>query len=217
MRRRSKQTPASLSLSEIASRVFIVAAVIGFFFLLVLLINHWYLHSLTKAPNTAIAPQKVAPQSSEAKPPEPSVSPSDKGVNLTFYQTLNQSSSSESPPTLSPPETENPPAAPAPPAVSSPPSPAVTGDTPAASPSVCYTVQAGSFRSREGADAIADALSAQGFVAAITPVTTPQGETWYRVRIGNYSDREEAEKVAEQLRQKGNFQPFVMSQTLPKP
>lgn len=209
MRRRAKQTPASLSLSQILSRVVIVAAVVGFFFLLVLLINHWYLHSLTKTLN---APQGNASTPSEAGlPAAPIENPSDKEVNLTFYETLNQASSPNTPAMLPPPENQNP----SPSAAASPQPPTPAAAAPSTTPSVSYTVQVGSFRSREGADAIVNALAAQGFVSAITPVTTTHGETWYRVRVGNFSRREEADKAAQHLRQKGDFQPFVMSQALP--
>jgi cell division protein FtsN len=219
MKRRAKRTPASLSLSQIATRLLIVSAVVGFFFLLVLLINHWYLNSLSNQPNATIAAPDTTQNPGEATSSEPATTSSSKDVNLTFYETLNQSPPSQTPPTLSPPENQQAPPS-APPAVASTPPVATTQPAPDASasaPGLSYTIQLGSFKSRQGADAIVEALTKQGFSPAVSALTTPQGETWYRVRVGSYPLREEAEKAAQELKQKGNFQPFVMSQTHPGP
>lgn len=207
--RRTKQTPTSLSLSQIVSRIVILAAVLGFFFLLVLLINHWYLHSLIETPPGL--PANAAPPPDSAEHPAPLEKPSDREVTLTFYETLNQASSPGTTSLLPTPERQDDSGSNA----SAPPSPATAPPTSSPTPSASYTVQVGSFRSREGADAIANVLAAQGVASTIAAITTAQGEIWYRVRVGNYSRREDAEKAAQELRQKANVQPFVMSQSPP--
>jgi cell division protein FtsN len=65
-----------------------------------------------------------------------------------------------------------------------------------------YSIQAGSFKSKEVAAGEIDRLKKMGFHAYIQTVDLKNGETWHRIKVGSYSNREEAENTQNELRQK---------------
>jgi DedD protein len=64
-----------------------------------------------------------------------------------------------------------------------------------------WTVQVNAFPDEKTARTSVDRLKDKGYNAYVTEVRT-NGKLWYRVRVGRFSSREEAEKVEDALRNK---------------
>jgi DedD protein len=65
-----------------------------------------------------------------------------------------------------------------------------------------FVVQLGSFGSKENADRLVRDMTAKGFAAFVSPITSG-GRQLYRVRVGPTRDRPAAEALAAQLRRMG--------------
>jgi len=66
-----------------------------------------------------------------------------------------------------------------------------------------YTIQVGSFSTREHASDLKRLLDTKYQDVRIEPVQV-SGDSYYRVRVGRYSDRDDAEKTASKLRRDGH-------------
>jgi cell division septation protein DedD len=81
-------------------------------------------------------------------------------------------------------------------------SPAQTGQHAAAngpSPAAGYSVQVGSFRSREQAESLRHRLAQKGYRVTVQPATIPGKGVWYRVQAGGFPERRAADRLAQQL------------------
>lgn len=74
-----------------------------------------------------------------------------------------------------------------------------------------YTIQAGSFRQRDGAQNLMNILKEKGFTPFITPIKLSDNEIWYRVRIGESLSRQEAEKIAQKIINAGGGNPLILT------
>lgn len=66
-------------------------------------------------------------------------------------------------------------------------------------PAAGYSVQVGSFRSREQAESLLNRLTQKGYRVAIRPTTLPGKGIWYRVQVGGFTERGAADRLAQQL------------------
>ncbi|MGB0720823.1 MAG: SPOR domain-containing protein [Gammaproteobacteria bacterium] len=66
-----------------------------------------------------------------------------------------------------------------------------------------YTLQTGSFRTREQAETLRAELALLGLEAAISDTRADDGRTWFRVRVGPYRDADERNAVIENLEGNG--------------
>lgn len=66
-----------------------------------------------------------------------------------------------------------------------------------------YTIQVGSFSTREHASDLKRRLDTKYQDVRIEPVQV-SGDSYYRVRVGRYSDRDDAERTASKLRRDGH-------------
>jgi len=66
-----------------------------------------------------------------------------------------------------------------------------------------YTIQVGSFSTREHASDLKRRLDTKYEDVRIEPVQV-SGDSYYRVRVGRYSDRDDAERTASKLRRDGH-------------
>jgi DedD protein len=83
--------------------------------------------------------------------------------------------------------------------------PAVTAPPAATPPRLergTFVVQLGSFGQKDNADRLVREMTAKGFAAFISPITT-NGRELYRVRVGPVRDRASAEALATQLKKVG--------------
>ena len=62
-----------------------------------------------------------------------------------------------------------------------------------------YTIQVGSFRSKENADSLSSGLTSKGYTTDIY-IQNLEDEVWYRVRVGSYLTKKEAEEAGERLK-----------------
>jgi cell division septation protein DedD len=62
-----------------------------------------------------------------------------------------------------------------------------------------YSVQVGSFRSRNQAESLLHRLAQKGYRVAIQPATIPGQGVWYRVQVGGFPERGAADRLAQQL------------------
>jgi len=81
----------------------------------------------------------------------------------------------------------------------------------AASDSITYTLQLGSFQSSEVASSFLSSLAAKGHEATISKITVPDKGTVYRVRLGKYRSIEDAQKAAAELEKKEGISAFITS------
>ena len=156
-------------------------------------------------------------------PVNPSAHGSGKGApgqardELTFYDTLVQSSNSESTPAGEPKPTQSArevktkgKETPGPGALraAQKPSREILNDTPAPNtatePGKAWYVQVNAFPDEKSGQISVDKLKDKGYKAYLTEGRN-QGQLWYRVRVGEFSSREEAERIAEILKSKENF------------
>lgn len=76
--------------------------------------------------------------------------------------------------------------------------PVVTeGAVPSAGPG--YSVQVGSFRTREQAEQLHGRLMQKGYPARIEVSQVTDRGMWYRVRVGHFADRADADRAAQRL------------------
>ncbi len=73
-----------------------------------------------------------------------------------------------------------------------------------------YWIQAGSFKSRSGAQAAKEKLSAEGIASRIT-IKTVEGDDYFRVRIGPYTNKKEAEKFLDWVKKLDSFKSSYIS------
>lgn len=121
---------------------------------------------------------------------------------LTFYQDLPAPLSSPPPPLSKPAPGAPEPRSPAP--DPRPPTPDPRG----------WTVQVGAYRAREPAEEFRRSLSAAGYDAYVTAVSTDDGTVRYRVRVGSFSSRSEAERTASRLKAERSLNPFVTTRAV---
>ncbi len=76
-----------------------------------------------------------------------------------------------------------------------------------------YWIQAGSFKSRTGAEGAKETLSREGLTSRIT-IKTLKGVDYYRVRIGPYSKKAEAEKFLAWVKRVKTFKNSYISQVI---
>jgi septal ring-binding cell division protein DamX len=62
-----------------------------------------------------------------------------------------------------------------------------------------YTIQFGSFKEEEKANALSNKLSKQGLMAYVSTTKIPNRGTFYRVRMGSFDTQEEAKEWASKL------------------
>ena len=62
-----------------------------------------------------------------------------------------------------------------------------------------YSVQVGSFRSRDQAESLRQRLTHKGYRVAVQPTTIPGKGVWYRVQAGGFPERRAADRLAQQL------------------
>jgi cell division protein FtsN len=74
-------------------------------------------------------------------------------------------------------------------------------------------VQVGAYRAREPAEEFRRSLSAAGYDAYVTAVSTDDGTVRYRVRVGSFSSRSDAEKTASRLKAERSLNPFVTTKS----
>jgi cell division septation protein DedD len=156
-------------------------------------------------------------------PVNPSARGSGKGAagqardELTFYDTLVQSSNSESSATGEPKPTQSArevktkgreTLGPGALRAAEKPSREVPNDTPAQNTATesgqAWYVQVNAFPDEKSGQIFVDKLKNKGYKAYLTEGRN-QGQLWYRVRVGEFSSREEAERIAEILKAKENF------------
>jgi rare lipoprotein A len=139
----------------------------------------------------AAAPVRAVPERSESSPPEPQRAPAPTPI-LPPYETAGvQPASAPAAPSM----TSGPPAIQPPPAPRPPPVPA------ALAPSLTYTVQAATFRSRENAERAAAMLGDAGRTS-IQPIEAG-GVTLYRVMVIGFPDEESAAEAWVHVRDAG--------------
>jgi cell division protein FtsN len=76
-----------------------------------------------------------------------------------------------------------------------------------------WVVQVGAYRAREPAEEFRRSLSAAGYDAYVTAVSTDDGTVRYRVRVGSFSSRSDAEKTASRLKAERSLNPFVTTKS----
>ena len=222
MNEQPRQDQGSFTLTRTAVLIAVAVAVGGGFFSAAFFFNQWYVRVNT-IPEEKILISLDSNVEDSSGPAKPSLQ-SDDSSDLTFFKNLTDKKSPypTAPPTpLAPRKVAKPlPArnatvAEAPPNLSPPPATPPVTINPEKEPVQKaglgqYTVQAGSFQSRSGAESLQKNLKAKGFSAYIVPVHMDNGSTWYRVRIGNALLRSDADALATKLQARTKLKPFVV-------
>ena len=113
------------------------------------------------------------------------------------------------PPLYQPPvENKTPPPAPA---VEQSATPAAAQPTPKASESSIYTLQLGSFKSKNAASSFSRSLSAKGYKPDIVKIAVPNNGITYRVRLGKYKNPKDAQKMVAELVKKEGIAAIIIS------
>jgi len=113
-------------------------------------------------------------------------------------------------PSLDQPSAENKTPPPAP-AVSQPATPAAAQPTIKASESIIYTLQLGSFKSKNTASSFSRSLSAKGYKPNIVKITVPDKGITYRVRLGKYKNIKDARKMVAVLVKREGISAIIIS------
>ena len=72
-----------------------------------------------------------------------------------------------------------------------------------------YTLQVGSFQSKEHADGLANKLKKKGYAAYSISSNIPMKGTWHRVRVGHFKTIEDAKKVELMFERKERLSAYV--------
>ncbi len=105
-------------------------------------------------------------------------------------------------------ENKTPPPAPA---AAQPATPSAAQPTPKASESIIYTLQLGSFKSKNAASSFSRSLSAKGYKPNIVKITVPDKGVTYRVRLGKYKNLNDARKMVAALAKKEGISAIIIS------
>jgi cell division protein FtsN len=76
-----------------------------------------------------------------------------------------------------------------------------------------YTVNVGSFRTKDMADAYAEVLKKRGLEPFVWSAELQKQGKWYRVSVGRYANQKQAEALARDLKEKQNLNTYVVKIT----
>lgn len=221
MEKETPQSQGDFNPSTLPIRLVIGGAVMVAFFVLLYLIDQWYVRSRSQPEQQKLVTLDEPVTTSEQAASKASNPKTSSDPDLTFFKSLTETQDPRlmTPPPPLPPSKDKP----IPPSstglpsqvASAPPQPSTPVQPPQASApaaALTYAIQVGSFQSLMSAEEVRDRLKKAGFSSYIVSAEIEKGKNWYRVRVGTRLPRGDAEVLAERVRNQANLSPLVISE-----